>query len=88
MSLGLMSPGMWQIHLLGLDAVADSAVFEVDVAHAFGAGGLGPIHRSLVVAVEASGPDGVWEVHVIAAVSDGQYLLHCLLGCADLCFAC
>ena len=76
------------VHLFGMDAVANRAVFEIDVAHAFGASGFGAVDCPLVVVVQASGADGVGEVHVVAAVSNEEDFLHRLVGCADLCLAC
>ena len=40
-----------EIHFLGLDAVADGAVFEADVAYALGGGALGPVDSALVIVV-------------------------------------
>ena len=37
-----------EIHLLCLDNVADGTIFEVDMAHALGAGSLGPVNSPLV----------------------------------------
>ena len=62
------------VDLLGLNAVANSAVFEVDVTHTLGARALRPIDRPLVVVVQTCGADGVREVHFVAAVSEGEYL--------------
>ena len=76
------------VHLVGLDAVPNRTVFEIDVAYAFGAGGFGPVDCPLVAVVQASGADGVGEVHVAAAVSNGEDFLHRFVGCADLCLAC
>ena len=75
-------------HLFGLDAVTNRAVFEIDVAHALGAGGFGPVDSSLVVVVQASGADGVREVHVVAVVSNGEDFLRRFVGCTDLCLVC
>ena len=57
-----VSRDMAKIHLLGLDAVVNSAVLEVDVTHALGACALRPVDRPLVINVEAGGAIGVREV--------------------------
>ena len=38
-----------EVHLLCLDAIADGAVLEADVAHALGGGALGPVDGALWV---------------------------------------
>ena len=50
-----------------------------------------PLDQSTVpwlFVVEASGVDGVWEVHVIASVAEGEDFLDRLVGGTDLGFAC
>ena len=64
-----VSRAVAKIQLLGMDAVTNSAVVEVDVAHALSACALWPVDRSLVVVLEAGGAGGVRGVHVITAVT-------------------
>ena len=46
-------------NILGLCTVPDSTVLQVNVFHAFGAGGLGPVRASLVVIEERGGKLGI-----------------------------
>ena len=75
------------VHLLCLDAVADGAVLEVDVAHALGGGALGPVDGALVIVVQTGRSVGVREVHVITHVSEREDFLDSLVRGTDFSFA-
>ena len=76
-----------QVYLLGLDAVADCAVFEANVAHTFGGSTFGPVDGALVVVVEAGGGFRVGEVHVVTPVAKREDFLDGFVGSADFGFA-
>ena len=76
-----------EIHLFGLNDVVDITVFKVDAAHALAAGALGPVHGVLIVVIEAGRAVGVWEIHGVTVVAEGDNFLaacalfaHCLPG--------
>ena len=76
-----------EVHLLFLDAVADGAVLETDVAHALGGGALGPVDGTLVIVVHTVRSFGVGEVHVVTPVSEREDFLDSLVRGADFSFA-
>ena len=63
------------IHLLCLNNVTDSTIFEVDMAHALGVGAFGPVNSPLDDVVETGWAGGVREVHVVTAMVEGEDLL-------------
>ena len=75
-----------EIHILCLNTVPDSTIFEVDMAHALGAGAFGPVNSSLVVFVETVWASGVREVHLVTTMAEGEDLLDCLVCSAEFGF--
>lgn len=75
------------VYFVGLNAVADSTVFEVDVAHPLCACAFRPVDSPLIVVVEKCGRGSVWEVHVVAPVAERQDFLDSFIRCADFSFA-
>ena len=76
-----------EIRLFCLNAATDSKIFDVDVAHALGAGAFGPVNSPLVVVVDTGRSGGVREVHVVTSMAEGEDLLDCLVRGAVFGFA-
>ena len=75
-----------EIHLLCLNTVSDGTIFEVDMAHALGAGAFVPVNSPLVVVVETGRASGVREVHVVTEMAEGEDILDGLVRGADFGF--
>ena len=78
---------MAEIHLFGLNDVADSTVLEFDVTHLLGAGTFGPINGALIVVVDTGGTIGIQKVYVIISVTEGNDFLNSFVRGADFSFA-
>ena len=76
-----------EIHLLGLDAVADCAVFKADMLHVLDDGAFGPVDCTRVVVVETGRSGGVGKIHVITPVSEREDLLDAFVRGTDFGFA-